>query len=454
MQPRVRCLTDELAGRQLPAARPLVRRQRRCSSPTAGTTRTWPASAKRHKANLPEDAFYHLFEMNVDGTGVRQLTRGRYDDFDARYLPNGEIVFLSTRKGAGLAVHARPAPRPRSTPTCPTATSAAAATTRGRCPSSRCTRWTPRAGTCGRSRPSRTSSGRRRWPPTAASSTPAGTTSTASTAISSASGRPTPTAPTRSWSTATTRSGRRCVFEAAADPRLAEAGLHGARPTTRSPAARWCSWTARGGPRARRPLTRLTPEVCFPETEGWPEHYYANPWPLSEEYYLVAWSDRPLPPHTRSSIDDRATRSTRMGIYLYDAFGNLELLYRDPDDLQRCIRSPCGRGQAGAAHARHGGLGRAAGGRDSCSRTCTRGWPGVARGAVKRLRIVGVPPKVQPHMNTPEPGRLGRRPGQVRAGHGAGRGRRLGLLPRALGRAGLLPGARRRRPGACRRCGR
>ena len=48
---------------------------------------------------MPEDAFYHVFEMNLDGTGVRQLTRGRYDDFDARYLPDGEIVFLSTRKG-------------------------------------------------------------------------------------------------------------------------------------------------------------------------------------------------------------------------------------------------------------------------------------------------------------------------------------------------------------------
>ena len=47
---------------------------------------------KTDKERLPEDSFYHLFEMNVDGSGVRQLTRGRYDDFDARYLPNGRIV--------------------------------------------------------------------------------------------------------------------------------------------------------------------------------------------------------------------------------------------------------------------------------------------------------------------------------------------------------------------------
>ena len=34
---------------------------------------------KLNKANVPEDAFYHVFEMNVDGSGVRQLTRGNWD---------------------------------------------------------------------------------------------------------------------------------------------------------------------------------------------------------------------------------------------------------------------------------------------------------------------------------------------------------------------------------------
>ena len=54
---------------------------------------------KLDKANVPEDAFYHLFEMNIDGTGVRQLTHGKYDDFDGRYLPDGRILLLSTRRG-------------------------------------------------------------------------------------------------------------------------------------------------------------------------------------------------------------------------------------------------------------------------------------------------------------------------------------------------------------------
>ncbi|MBM4090937.1 MAG: hypothetical protein FJ276_16170, partial [Planctomycetes bacterium] len=57
---------------------------------------------KLDKGNIPEDAFYHLFEMNLDGTNLRRLTTGKYDDFDARYLPDGRIVFLSTRRGQAV----------------------------------------------------------------------------------------------------------------------------------------------------------------------------------------------------------------------------------------------------------------------------------------------------------------------------------------------------------------
>jgi cytochrome c553 len=40
---------------------------------------------------------YHLYEINTDGTGLRQLTDGSYDDIEPSYLPNGEIVFVSSR---------------------------------------------------------------------------------------------------------------------------------------------------------------------------------------------------------------------------------------------------------------------------------------------------------------------------------------------------------------------
>jgi len=40
---------------------------------------------------------YLLYEIHADGTGLRQLTTGAYDDFEPTYLPNGDIVFVSTR---------------------------------------------------------------------------------------------------------------------------------------------------------------------------------------------------------------------------------------------------------------------------------------------------------------------------------------------------------------------
>ncbi|MHC4171272.1 MAG: TolB family protein, partial [Planctomycetota bacterium] len=57
---------------------------------------------KIDKGKLPEDVFYKIYEMNLDGSGCRRLTHGKYDDFDARYLPDGDIVFLSTRKGQSV----------------------------------------------------------------------------------------------------------------------------------------------------------------------------------------------------------------------------------------------------------------------------------------------------------------------------------------------------------------
>ena len=43
-----------------------------------------------------EDSF-HVYEIGVDGTGLRQLTHGRYHDVSPIYLPDGKICFVSTR---------------------------------------------------------------------------------------------------------------------------------------------------------------------------------------------------------------------------------------------------------------------------------------------------------------------------------------------------------------------
>ncbi|MBP5509284.1 MAG: PD40 domain-containing protein [Kiritimatiellae bacterium] len=40
---------------------------------------------------------YHLFTINADGTGLKQLTFGEYDDIEPAWLPDGDIIFVSAR---------------------------------------------------------------------------------------------------------------------------------------------------------------------------------------------------------------------------------------------------------------------------------------------------------------------------------------------------------------------
>ena len=41
----------------------------------------------------------NIYEINGDGTGLRQVTNGGGNDFDPLYLPNGQIMFTSSRHG-------------------------------------------------------------------------------------------------------------------------------------------------------------------------------------------------------------------------------------------------------------------------------------------------------------------------------------------------------------------
>ena len=72
------------------------------------------------------------------------------------------------------------------------------------------------------------------------------------------------------------------------------------------------------------PIRRITPEVSFPETEGWPLSSYANPWPLSEDLYLAAFAPEPL------ASQGKVASEAAYGIYLIDTLGGRELVYRDP----------------------------------------------------------------------------------------------------------------------------
>ncbi|MHC4629619.1 MAG: HzsA-related protein, partial [Planctomycetota bacterium] len=41
--------------------------------------------------------YFHLYEINADGTNLRQLTDGEFDDIEPIYLPDGGIMFCSSR---------------------------------------------------------------------------------------------------------------------------------------------------------------------------------------------------------------------------------------------------------------------------------------------------------------------------------------------------------------------
>ncbi|MBL7188687.1 MAG: discoidin domain-containing protein [Phycisphaerae bacterium] len=44
----------------------------------------------------------HIFEVGADGTDLRQITDGQWSDLDPTYAPNGDIVFVSERCGCSL----------------------------------------------------------------------------------------------------------------------------------------------------------------------------------------------------------------------------------------------------------------------------------------------------------------------------------------------------------------
>ncbi len=390
-QPTVRCLTTALP-------------EGSCSSPDLSYDgrkilfaycRYYPHVAglpnKVDKEKLPEDAFYHVYEVNVDGTGLRQLTHGRYDDFDPRYLPNGEILFLSTRRGQFVQY---------------TQTDAAA-TMKATLPDCyvRC--------------------GGDPWRPVAVYTLHT---------MDANGERLRPLSPFENfeWTPAVANDGR--ILYARWDyvdrDNMPYMSLWATNPDGTNPQIIYgnfthrphCTFEARSVPGSRKilftasahhsitggslvlldpdrgsdgpePLTRLTPEVCFPEIEGWPASYYASPYPLSERYYLTAWSPVGL------NSEGGTNPPNALGLYLYDAFGNLELLYRDPEISSlypiplRPRRKPPVIASSVAWEGRQEGR--------FLLLNVAHGMKGIAPGTVKRLRIIGVPAKTQPNMNTP-----------------------------------------------------
>ena len=74
--------------------------------------------------------------------------------------------------------------------------------------------------------------------------------------------------------------------------------------------ARWCCWTrGRDQRQPRRPDTARPPRSVSPRARAGRKSYFAGPYPLSEEHYLVSWSDQPCRRACRTGLGMAAERS-------------------------------------------------------------------------------------------------------------------------------------------------
>jgi hypothetical protein len=364
----------------------------------------WKKENKLDKASIPEDAFYHLYEMNLDGTGLRRLTRGKYDDFDGRYLPDGRIVFLSTRRGQFIQCGLESAQSTVATENLPDSFV--------RCggnayrPVSVHTlhvmandgqnmhaispfesfEWNPSVTSDGRVLYARWDyvDRHRMWHMGLWSTLPNGMSARAVFGNFTA-------GPYSFFEARDIPQSQKIIFTASAHHSHAGGSL--------------VLLDAREGVDGQSPMTRLTPEVAFPEIEGWSDCYFANPYPLAEEHYLVTFSPVRLSKHAFAKDGSPVPGPINsLGVYLFDNFGNLNLLYRDPDISSMCplpIRprrrpavvasdvpwdSGVQEGNVLLADVYRGDLQE------------------YSKGSVRKLRIVGVPPKLDPRMNHPSLG--------------------------------------------------
>jgi MYXO-CTERM domain-containing protein len=53
---------------------------------------------------------FHVFKVDIDGKNLVQLTDGNFDDMHPAWMPNGRIIFNSTRRGGYGRCHGRPVP--------------------------------------------------------------------------------------------------------------------------------------------------------------------------------------------------------------------------------------------------------------------------------------------------------------------------------------------------------
>ena len=261
------------------------------------------ADRKRYSGQGSENNTYKIFRVKLDGSGLTQLTDGIWNEFDPCYLPSGRIMFISERRGGYGRCHGRPVPSFTLY-----SMNADGSDTVMLSPHET-NEWQPSVDNNGMVVYTR-------WDYVDRGGNQAH----------------------HAW--ITTPDGR--------DPRAVNGNFspsHGSRPqfeiSMRAiPGSKKYMGTAAchhgqaygsiilidtsvPDDNAMAQVKRLTPDQLFPESEigtHGPPANYAAPYPLSEHFFLCVYD--------KDSRSDAGT-SNNYGIYLIDAFGNKELLYRD-----------------------------------------------------------------------------------------------------------------------------
>jgi len=79
------------------------------------------------------------------------------------------------------------------------------------------------------------------------------------------------------------------------------------------------------GENGEEAITHITPETPYSETRGWPSPHYSHPCPVTENIFLVSRANHPVHPQGRTPpVADR-------GIYVVDSLGGREKIYEDPE---------------------------------------------------------------------------------------------------------------------------
>ena len=134
------------------------------------------------------------------------------------------------------------------------------------------------------------------------------------------------------------------------------------------------------------PIERITPETPFPETEAWGDNAYATPWPINEDLFLVAYSDEAL------AQKNQRNSANAYAIYLVDTIGGRELIYHDarqscfaPIPLRSRVTPPALASQMPSETDSKTGV--------FFVKDVYRSTAKIPRGSVKRLRVVEVLPQ-------------------------------------------------------------